>query len=109
LPCAAIPDDNRPAAIFALRDGAFKVAIVERVVLDMDSQPLFGRNKARTTGDCPACKHPIDLQPQIIVQPPGCMFLNDETVAGSACLGAAVGLCCLPEIPLLPVGFERHG
>ena len=41
LPTAAIPDDHRAAAILALRDRAFEIAVFERVILDMHRQTLL--------------------------------------------------------------------
>src|SRR5690606_41916209 len=67
-PRPAIPDNDRAATIFAFRDRSLEVAIVERMVLDMDGQPLFRRHKARAASDRPALEHAVHLQPEIIVQ-----------------------------------------
>ena len=40
LPVAAVPELDRAAAILALGDGAFEIAIVERMVFDLDRQAL---------------------------------------------------------------------
>ena len=47
-PVAAIPDHHSAAAILAFRDRAFKVAIVERVILDFDREALVLRIERRT-------------------------------------------------------------
>src|SRR6202023_3513835 len=39
-PWAGTPYENRAAAIFALGDRAFKRAVVERMILDLDRKPL---------------------------------------------------------------------
>ncbi len=43
LPRAAVPDHDGAAAIFALRDGALEAVVVDRMILDMDGEPLFAR------------------------------------------------------------------
>ena len=45
-PVAAVPQLHRAAAILALRDGALEVAVVERMVLDLDRQPLDRADRA---------------------------------------------------------------
>ena len=47
LPRAAIPHDDRPAAILAGRDRALEVAIVDRVILGLHGEPLVLRREAR--------------------------------------------------------------
>jgi hypothetical protein len=42
-PEPAVPEHDGAAAVLALGDRAFEVAIVERVVLDLDGQALVGR------------------------------------------------------------------
>ena len=41
-PEAAIPQHHRAAAILALWNGPFEIAVVERVILDLDRQALVG-------------------------------------------------------------------
>ena len=40
LPVAAIPKHNGSAAILTFRDRAFEIAIVERMILNLDGEPL---------------------------------------------------------------------
>ena len=40
VPGAAIPELHGAAAVLALRDVAFEIAVIERVILDLDRQPL---------------------------------------------------------------------
>ena len=79
LPAAAIPDDHRAAAILALRDRAFEVAIFEGVILDMDRQTLLARHQARPARHRPALQHAVHLEPQIVVQAPGGVLLDDDS------------------------------
>ena len=43
LPIAAVPQHDRSAAILTLGDRPLEVAIIERMVLDLDRQPLVRR------------------------------------------------------------------
>ena len=45
-PVAAVPQLHRAAAILAFRNGALEVAVVERMVLDLDRQALDRRDRA---------------------------------------------------------------
>ena len=53
LPIAAIPELYRSAAIFTLGDRPLKITVVERVVLDLDSQPFVRRIERWSSGDRP--------------------------------------------------------
>ena len=43
VPIAAIPNHDGAAAILALRNGALEVAVVQRMVFDLDREPLVVR------------------------------------------------------------------
>jgi len=49
VPVAAVPQHHGAAAILALRDGAFEIAIIERMFLHFDRQPLVVRIERRTS------------------------------------------------------------
>src|SRR5690606_5543250 len=53
--------------------------IAQRVILDMHRQALVGRVQARSLGHGPADQGPVQLQAEVVVQPPGGVFLDDET------------------------------
>ena len=53
LPIAAVPELHRAAAILALRDRAFEVAVVERMILDLDREALVVRIERRSLGHRP--------------------------------------------------------
>lgn len=59
LPIAAIPQHDRAAAILAFRNRAFEVAIIERMILDLDGQALVVRIERWTFGDSPALEHAV--------------------------------------------------
>src|SRR4051812_1813783 len=80
-PVAAIPDHHGPAAILALRYGTFECVVFDRVVLDVNGQALLSRHQARAFGNRPAFHHAIELEPEVVMQPPRRMLLNDEAVA----------------------------
>ena len=40
-PIAAVPQHDRAAAVLVLGNRAFEVAVVERVILDLDGQPTI--------------------------------------------------------------------
>ena len=78
FPIAAVPDLDRAAAIFALRDGAFEVAVVERMVLDLDGEPLVCRIERWAARHRPGLEHAIQLETQVVVQAGRRMLLDDK-------------------------------
>jgi hypothetical protein len=78
LPLAAVPDDHRARAIFALRNISLEIKVFDRVVLSANRKPLISDRKARALGDRPAFQNPIHLEPQIVMQPARRVFLHDE-------------------------------
>ncbi len=113
LPGAAIPQQHRAAAVFALRDHPLEPAVVERMVLDLDRQAFFVRVEARAFRDRPAFQNPVELQPEIVVQPPRRVLLDDVGQPfldpRSTARGRSGRLRRLPEIAFLSVEFEDHG
>src|ERR1700738_938739 len=81
LPSAAVPDDHRARAIFALRNVAHEIKVFDRVVLGADRKPLFADREARAFGDSPAFQDSVHLEPQIVMQPARRVLLNDELSA----------------------------
>ena len=86
-PCAAIPHKHRAAAVFALGDRAFERAVVERMVLDFDREPLLAGDEARAARHRPALQHAVELQPKIVMEPPRVVLLHDEAVAAPGLRG----------------------
>ena len=127
IQAAFVPDDHRTGAVIALGDDAFERGVVDRVILDMDGQPLFLRVEARAARHCPAPQHAVMLQPEIVVQPRRVMLLNDENAAGRfrlarrpscravrwwrgnrAWRGIARGWPCLRRFAMLRLGCRRR-
>jgi hypothetical protein len=77
-PCAAVPQHHRATAIFALRNGAFEVAVVQRMVFGAHRKSFVRRIEARPLGHGPAQEHAIELKAQVVMQPPGGVLLHDE-------------------------------
>jgi hypothetical protein len=50
LPGAAIPHQHRAAAVLAFRDDAFEVAVLERMVFDLDREAAFGGSRLGPLG-----------------------------------------------------------
>ncbi|MGY3587190.1 hypothetical protein ACVIF9_005867 [Bradyrhizobium sp. USDA 4350] len=67
FPGAAIPELHRAAAILVFRNGAFEVAIVERMILDLDRQPLVMRVERGPARHRPGLEDAVKLQPEIIM------------------------------------------
>jgi hypothetical protein len=81
LPIAAVPEHHRAAAVLALGDGAFEIAVVERVVLDLDRQPAVVRVHGQAPGHRPGLEGPVELQTEVEVQAGGVVLLDDEAQA----------------------------
>src|ERR1700676_265845 len=75
LPIDAIPQLHGAAAVFALGYRAFKVAVVERVVLDLDGEALVVRIERRAARHRPRREDAAELKAQIVMQPARGMFL----------------------------------
>ena len=113
FPGAAIPQHDGAAAILVVRNGAFEIAVIERVILDLDRQPLVMRIERGPLGDRPGFEDAVELQPQIVMQARCVMLLDHEPpLLRRRDLDVAGGLRRLAEIALLPVRAEflqRHG
>src|SRR5262249_41944886 len=104
VPIAAVPQLHGATAILAFRNGALEVAVVERMVLHLDREPLVMRIERRTARHRPGLEDAVKLQAEIIMQP-GCrMLLNHEAPPlRRSHFGLARRLCGLLEIALFPV------
>ena len=67
-PVAAIPQLHGAAAVLALWNRAFEVAVVERMVLDLHREPLVVRIERRPARDGPRLEDAVELQAQVVVQ-----------------------------------------
>ena len=110
LPGALVPEHHRAAAILALGNGAFEIAIVERVVLDMHRQALVLRVVARPARHCPADEDAVQLEAEIVMEPRRRVLLDEIAIAaGLAGALRPARLGGLGEIALGAVGGKRVG
>src|SRR5208282_401944 len=106
-PAPAIPDHDGAAAIFASRDSALERVVLDRMVLDVDGKAFFAGVETRAARHRPALHHPVEFEPQIVMQPPCGMFLNHIAVTAAGTLPAA-RLRRHAELPLFSVSLESH-
>jgi hypothetical protein len=98
---AAIPNHDCAAAILAFRNSAFEVAVVQRVVFDLDRKSLVMRVERGAFGDGPGFEDAIELKPQVIMKVRCGMFLNDKAGPNSIFdFGICARLRRFGEIPL---------
>jgi hypothetical protein len=76
-----VPHDDGAGAVGVLRDDAFEVGVLERVVLDVDGPTLDLGPERRAVGHCPALEHPGRLQAEVVVEAPAGVLLDDEEAA----------------------------
>src|SRR5262245_9883770 len=81
VPAAAIPNHDCAAAILSLRDGSLEFVVLDRMIFHVDGKALLVGNEARAAGDSPALHHAIELEPQVVVQAPRGVFLDDELIS----------------------------
>ncbi len=104
-PGPQVPQHHRSAAIFALGDDPLEIAIVERMILGTHGEAVFARVQARPLGHGPAFQHPVELEPEVPVQPGRLVLLHDEAVALPLEL-APPGLLRLRKVALAVVGLD---
>ena len=109
-PDAAIPDQRGAGAVLPARNDALEPAIFERVVFDMNRQALLARIEARPFRHRPALQHPVEFEPEIVMQPARRMLLDDKGQGPSRALRRrrAGRLGGFREIAFASVFAERH-
>jgi len=111
VPAAAIPNHDGAAAIFPLRDGSLEGVVFDRMIFHVDCEALLVRNETRAASHGPTLHHPAKLEPQVIMQTPRGVLLDDELVSFGPThlpprLGGHVELA-FPAIYLKPHGSAR--
>ena len=86
FPGATVPDDDGSGTVLPGWDRAFKAAVGNRVVFDVDRHALFMRIEAGPLGHRPAKQDAVQLQAKVVVQPRGPVLLDDE--------GEGLGFSC---------------
>src|SRR5205085_24027 len=77
-PRAPIPDVDVARAVFARRNVAFEVGVVDRMILDLDGEPPIAHALAGTLGNRPAFEHAVQLETKVEVQPSRFVSLDHE-------------------------------
>ena len=95
---ATVPDDNAAGAVIALRDNAFKILVIKRMVFNQDCQPFQGGIKRRSLRDSPAFKNSVQFQPEIIMESPCRMFMNDKNEMVTPRRNLRLRFLCFPEL-----------
>ena len=75
---AAIPDDHFAGAVLPGWNHALERGIVIRVIFDVHGKALFTRIERRALGNRPRLQDAFAFEPEVIVQLPGGMLLDDE-------------------------------
>ena len=75
---AAVPDLDRAGAVLARRDLALERRVVERMVLDVDGQMALAGGQRQPFGTAQLGERAVALEPEVVVQPPRVMALDDE-------------------------------
>ncbi len=78
FPIAAVPELHRAAAILPLGDGAFEIAVIQRMIFHLDRQPLVVGIERGAARHRPRLEHAVKLQPEVIMQPGRIVLLNHE-------------------------------
>src|SRR6185437_13586904 len=108
-PQALVPHHDRAAAIFALRDDALEIDIVDGMVLDLAGEALHRGIEAQSFGHRPAFQDARHLQAEIEMEMACRVLLHDKAQRFQATLlDAALGLGRPREIALSPVFLEAH-
>jgi hypothetical protein len=79
------------------------------MILCPHGKPFVGWVEARAPGNGPAQQYAVQLKPEIIVEAPGVMFLDEIGqlfIAGLDTTGRRFRRGC--KVALTPVFFERH-
>ena len=83
---SAVPNNNATGTVVPVRDDSLKISVIKRMVFHHDGQSLLRGIEGWTLGYRPAPEHSFQFQPEIVMNSPGCMLLDDknETVAFAA-------------------------
>jgi hypothetical protein len=63
----------------SFRDDSFEFTIFERMVFDHDCEPLIGRIHGRSFGNGPGFEDTGNLQPKIVMETRGMVFMDDKS------------------------------
>jgi len=75
---AVVPDERVARAVLPVRDPALEAAVLQRVVLGLDGQPLDRRIVAGSLGHRPRGQSAVHLQAHVVVQAGGIVLVDHE-------------------------------
>src|SRR5690606_24516158 len=76
-PGAAVPDDDRAAAVLAFRYLALERAVLERVILGLDCEVTSARRERGLLRHGPALQHAVVLEAEVVMQARRVVLLHD--------------------------------
>ena len=77
-PDSLVPDDNFTRPILSSWNLALESIVGNGMIFDVNGHALIIRIEARSLGNSPAFHGALKLQPEVIMQAGGPMFLNNE-------------------------------
>jgi hypothetical protein len=109
LPCSLIPDDDVARAVIPFRDHSFERGVVIRMILGHHRESAHRRVIGWPLRNGPRFQNAFHLEPEVVVQMRGVVFLNDEDRLFRRAFRRALRLGCVAEIAHLLVSFQRVG
>src|SRR4051812_22945187 len=83
LPCPDVPHQDCATAVLTLWDDSLKVQIVDRMIFSRHGQAPFPERKWHAFRYGPRTQHIVHLEPEVVVQMAGSVFLDHEASAAS--------------------------
>src|SRR5262249_30396922 len=78
IPAPAIPHHHRAGAVFPLRNGPLECVVSDRMTFAGPRKVFSAGNEAGPPRPAPPFHPPPEPQPQVVMQPPRRMLLDDE-------------------------------
>ena len=117
-PRALVPQHDLAGTVLPGGNNPFEVAVLERMVLDLDGEPLLRRVERRPLRHRPATQRTIQLEAEVVVQAGGGVALDEEPGCAPRIAALArprlrrareVALGDVPAQPHLPGALRCHG
>ena len=77
---SVIPDLDSPRPVLALGDRPLERSILDRMIGNLHSQPPSSNALGNPLGNSPALEDTVLLEPEVVMQRPGAMLLDNESV-----------------------------
>src|SRR2546428_11374106 len=108
-PRSSVPQPDRSRAVLIFRDHALEVAVGQRMIFDVDGEPLVRRIETRSLRHRPAFERAVELETEVVMQAAGGGRLHDKAQASAPPLGqAALRPRRLAEIAFALGALETH-